>query len=188
MKFSTCLQRNSHSSVFMDKFLHLIHSSSFAHQCMSQASAISNRGHILLNLETHSKTCALPTACSPKHTTFEGFCSIFPKFKAKYNIDMLSFKPTVFWVQNNCKWNKHLYLARHYSTTACAITLFQAGNDSADSALSTTTGRSSCYQQYCHLVASPEIIRLHLIWKICGIKITDCTHIEKSKQFPATIL
>jgi hypothetical protein len=40
-----------------------------------------------------------------------------------------SFKSAIFWVCKNCNWNStHFNLTRHYSTNACATTIFEAGN------------------------------------------------------------
>jgi hypothetical protein len=40
---------------------------------------------------------------------------------------------------------------RDCSTTACAVTLFQAGNDSAFSTTFTSSGRSSCWYSSANL-------------------------------------
>jgi len=56
-----------------------------------------------------------------------------------------SFKPAIFWYARSAHcYNEHVYLARHYSTIACATALLQAENDSASSTPSTLCGRRLC--------------------------------------------
>jgi hypothetical protein len=127
----------------MDKFVHLVRIFiCFAHQWTSWVFGIFSRCHTTFELgKPLNNLCSSHFLLSkPYMQHFEEFCSIIPQLKQNLMQTCCSFKSAIFLVHQNCKWNTtHLYLTRHYLTVACATTLFQTGNDSADSTLSTTS-------------------------------------------------
>ena len=121
----------------------------------SKCSASSAEVTLLLNLENQSKTCVLPTVCSPEGTFNVLEVSVVRLQSLKRNLKQTccSLQSVIFYVHHNDIWNSiHLYLMRFYYPTIIHTTvLFQKGNGSADPFLSSS--RSSSKQQHHSLEA-----------------------------------
>lgn len=114
----------------------------------SKCSASSGEVTLFLNLENHSKTCALPTVCYPEAncSVSEVSIALLPSLQQNLKEAHCFLMSVIFDVHQNHTWNNiHLDLTWHYPTIIHTTVLRQKGNGSADPIL--FTGRSSSQQQ-----------------------------------------
>lgn len=84
----------SDSDVFEDNFLHSMRILVSHIDGCSECSVSLTEVTPIFNLKNHSKTCVLPTACTPKATsdTYKSFSSSFHQFILIFDVDMLLFE------------------------------------------------------------------------------------------------
>jgi hypothetical protein len=118
--------------------------SCFAHQWIPKHSTSSTEATLTSNFDNHSKTCVLPTVCSPHANVniLKVSVALSPvESKILHRCTVVSGLPFYKYAEI-ANGTTYTYITRHYSTITHATAIGQTGNASEDPPLSKPSGRT----------------------------------------------